>query len=87
MESAEGSMNLWPHHDEIAARQTASQIIHMLDRFIPEACRREAYDYVLELAYKEGFELTSKLMRKEYESWKALTLKGLEPSFPLAKPE
>lgn len=86
MESTQGPMSLWRHHDELAARQTAAKITYMLDRFIPEACRGEAYDHIMELAYKEGFELTSKIMRKEYEAWKALTLKGLEPSSLSAKP-
>ncbi len=60
--------------DMMAARQTATQIVALLDGFIPDRCRREAYQYVLEAAYKEGMEFTSKLMRKEYEAWKALTL-------------
>lgn len=87
MESIKGSIDFWAHHDELAARQTARQIIHLLDRFIPEACQREAQAYVMEVAFKEGFELTSKLMRKEYEQWKKLQLDAFGLSSHSAKPE
>ncbi len=85
MESPQGS--IMNHNDEYAASQTAHQIISILDRFIPDACRKEAWDQVVAASYTEGWELTSKHMRKEYEAWKALTLKGLEPSSPSIKPE
>ena len=75
------------NHDEMAARQTAHQIMSLLDDFIPTHCHREAFYWIMEASYKEGFELTSKLMRKEYEAWKSLQLKGLEPYSPWVKPE
>lgn len=80
MESAQGS--IMNRNDEYAASQTAHQIISILDRFIPDACRKEAWDRMATVSYTEGWELTSKSMRKEYEAWKTLTLKGLEPSSP-----
>lgn len=39
-------------HRELHAHRTCNQVIHMLDRFIPDACRREAYEEV----YKAVFE-------------------------------
>ncbi len=61
-------------HDRMAVKRTADHICNLLLDFIPEACFREAWDRVAETADKEGWELTSKLMRKEYEAWKSLTL-------------
>ena len=85
MESLKSS--IMDNRDEAAARQTAHQIISLLDGFIPGRCREEALYWIMEASYKEGFELTSKLMRKEYEAWKDLQLKGLEPYSPWVKPE
>jgi hypothetical protein len=85
MESAKGSI-VMPDTDIYAARRTASQIIHLLDRFIPDACREDAYNTIAEASYKEGYELTSYLMRKQYEEWQKILLEfGLNSSS--VKPE
>ena len=60
--------------DKSAARQTADLIIHLLHDFIPNSCKRNAWDRVAEACYKEGMELTTKHMRKEYEAIKNITL-------------
>lgn len=73
--------------DMYAAKRTADQIVNLLDGFIPSACRREAWRYIAEACYKEGFELTSKRMRKEYEAWKQLQVNSLGLSSPCSKPE
>ena len=57
--------------DEYAAKQTADKICGCLRRYIPEACYREAWNEIAEACFKEGHELTSKLMRKEYVAWKS----------------
>ena len=85
MESAKGPLGI--DTDFQHASQTAEHIIYsMLDRFIAPVCRGEAYEHVAEIFHKEGLELTSKVMRKEYEVWKSLQLKGLEVSSPSVKP-
>jgi len=75
------------HADMLAAKRTAYQIISILDRFIPDACQREARDFLIEICFKEGVELTSKLMRKEYEAWKQLQIDSLGLSSHSSKPE
>lgn len=60
--------------DELAARRTADAIVHLLQDFIPHACQREASLFLANAAFQEGWELTNKAMRKEYEAWKKLTL-------------
>lgn len=60
--------------DKSAAKQTADLIIYLLDDFIPVSCRRDAWDRVAEACYKEGMELTTKHMRKEYEAIKNMTI-------------
>jgi len=60
--------------DQSAAKQTADLIIHLLDDFIPSHCHRAAWDRIAEACYKEGMELTTKHMRKEYEAIKNITL-------------
>jgi hypothetical protein len=57
-------------NDMHAARQTAGAICDLLRGFIPERAREEAWSHVLETAYKEGWELTDKARRKEYEASK-----------------
>ena len=73
--------------DFYAARQIASQILHLLDRFIPEACREDAYYCMAETFHKEGMELVSKQMRKEYEAWKQMQIDSLGLSSHFSKPE
>jgi len=85
MESTQGKIK--DNHDEMAARQTAHQIISLLGDFIPRRCHEEALYWIMEASYKEGFELTSKHMRKEYEAWKSLQLKGSGLPSSSVKPE
>lgn len=59
--------------DRMAATRTADQICNLLRDFIPQHCYRDAWDRVAEACHKEGMEFTSKMMRKEYETWKELT--------------
>lgn len=72
--------------DMRVARQTAAQILSILDRFIPSACREEAYYHLIETCHKQGVELTTKLMRKQYEEWQKTVLE-CGPSSPFSKPE
>lgn len=65
------------HTDEMAVRRTADSILHLLRDFIPRECFRDAWDRVAETAFQEGWELTNKAMRKEYEAWKATQLEFL----------
>lgn len=57
--------------DEMAARQTAHLITNLLNKFIPDFCLQETFNTIFEACMKEGIELTSKSMRKEYEAWKS----------------
>ena len=60
--------------DMHSLRNTVSTILHLLYDFIPKACYRDAEDKLAEAFREDGIELTSKMMRKEYEAWKELTL-------------
>lgn len=73
MESPQSKM-IAEDMDMRMARQTASQILGILDRFIPSACREEAYYHIAETCHKQGVELTTKLMRRQYEEWQKLVL-------------
>ncbi len=42
-----------------AARQSASLILHALQRFIPEAAKREAHDCLMDAFYRERMEITT----------------------------
>lgn len=57
--------------DRWAAKQTADLVCNLLRDFIPAACYRDAWEAVAEAAHREGMELTTKIMRKEYEAWKS----------------
>lgn len=85
MESAESPLRI--DHDLYNARRTASEIIHILNRYIPDACRNEAYHEIYRLCYAHGLEFTTKMMRKEYEAWKKLNIDVLGQSCPSSKPE
>ena len=76
-------------HDAVVAQRTAITIINMLDRFIPDACSKEAFYYIHEACIKHGIELTNTQMRKEYEAWKQtqLGLNSFVQSSLSAKPE
>lgn len=63
--------------DKMAIRQSADLIAHLLRDFIPDHCFREAVYCLYEAFEKEGMELTSRAMRKEYEAWKSTQLEGL----------
>jgi hypothetical protein len=86
MESAESKI-MGVNTDMHEARRTASQILSILDRYIPDACREDAYYAIAEACYKDGYELTSKLMRKEYEAWKQITLNNSALFSLSSKPE
>ncbi len=73
MESVKASM-ISRKTDELAARETAHKIMFLLNAFIPEACHKDALYHLAETFYKEGYELTSRQMRKEYEAWKSTQL-------------
>jgi len=60
--------------DTLAARRFADQMVHMLDRFIPDAARREAWDTLAKAAYDNKLELTTLTMRNEYLAWKKINL-------------
>ncbi len=86
MESVKGPLD-WPYHDILAARRTADEICHVLSDFIPRASYKDAHEHIFNICLRHGIEMTSKQMRKEYEAWKSLQLKGLELSSLLEKPE
>lgn len=59
--------------DKINIRKSVAALMHILDDFIPDGCRRDAQDALERAFFDGGIELTDKSMRKEYEAWKALT--------------
>lgn len=63
--------------DLYAAMRFADSMVSLLHDFIPKNARREARDRLIEISMQEGFELTSKAMRKEYEAWKSTQIEGL----------
>jgi len=64
--------------DKHNIRASVYQILHLLDAYIPRACQQDAQYTLMEAFSKDGIELTSKLMRKEYEAWKELSLDKIE---------
>lgn len=56
--------------DRHAVGMSVHQILHVLHDYIPHACVREAEDKLFEAFFVNGIELTSNIMRKEYEEWK-----------------
>lgn len=68
--------------DMLAARRTADLITHLLRDFIPDNCRRQAWDRIAEACLQEGYELTNKAMRKEYETIKTTLLETTPPILP-----
>lgn len=75
--NAASNQSIVTDRDKYAARQTADKIMHLLRDFIPEKCYREAWDTIAHVSYEEGYEFTSKLMRKEYEACKLTQLTGI----------
>lgn len=63
--------------DLSATRQSVMAIISVLCDYIPRACIREAEDKLFDAFFINGTELTSNLMRKEYEQWKKFELNAL----------
>lgn len=61
---------------EMFDRRTVNIIMGILNRFIPDACRREAIDVLAAAVVEGGYELTNRLEREQYESWKATVLAG-----------
>lgn len=83
MESLKESLD--HDRDIYQARRTATELYHLLERFIPDACRREMLDYTMEQCYKHGVELTTKAMRKQYEAWQKtqVDMLMLKPNIPV----
>lgn len=60
--------------DRFAVKMTVDQIIHILHDYIPCSCVREAEYKLFDAFFINGIELTSNVMRKEYEEWKKVQL-------------
>jgi hypothetical protein len=69
--------------DRMVVGMSVRQIIHLLHDYIPRSCMREAEDKLFDAFFINGTELTSNMMRKEYEAWKELELNtlALHPTF------
>lgn len=72
-----------------SARQSAALIAHHLSRFIPDACRRDAHDALMEAFFTQGMELTSIQQRLEMEQIRKTMLAGFDdgPRGRLITPE
>jgi DNA polymerase III delta subunit len=68
--------------DELAARRTADAICRLLRDFIPDDRFKDAWDRVAKTAYEDGWDLTNKAMRKEYEASRELLRDVMEHSHP-----
>lgn len=55
-------------NDILAARRFADQMLHLLSDFIPDGCRKDAWQRMAETAFEQKFELTTVAMRKQYEA-------------------
>jgi hypothetical protein len=60
-----------------SARQSSALISNLLREFIPDACRRDANDALMEAFYREQMELTSIQQRLEMEQIRKTMLHGL----------
>lgn len=60
--------------DRHAVGMSVQMIMHILHDYIPHACQREAEHKLFDEMFISGTELTSNMMRKEYEQWKTLQL-------------
>lgn len=56
--------------DRHAVDISVRMIMNILYDYIPRACQREAEHKLFDELFINGTELTSNLMRKEYEQWK-----------------
>jgi hypothetical protein len=63
--------------DKMAIRKTVDLLLHLLQDFIPNSALRDAERTLYEAFEKDGIELTSRMMRKEYEAWKSTEIEGL----------
>lgn len=72
-------------NDHQNLRHSVYTITHLINEFIPRACFQDAQNKLMNAFAKDGVELTSKLMRKEYEAWKELSLDKLELTNPVLK--
>jgi hypothetical protein len=63
--------------DRWAVKLSVQQIMGVLQDFIPRACHCEASDRLFDAFFINGTELTSNMMRKEYEHWKQLQLESM----------
>lgn len=70
--------------DRMAAKRSVEFLLHLLHDFIPHFAVREVEDRLYEAFEKDGIELTSRMMRKEYEAWKSTQIEGLHllPTVP-----
>jgi hypothetical protein len=71
------------NRDRINVERSVSMIMDLMNRYIPHACRTEAYHTLCTAFEQYGLEITNKAMRKEYEAWKNLS----GPSGLFSKPE
>lgn len=63
--------------DKMALKRSVDLLLHLLHDFIPRSSLREAENRLYESFEKDGIELTSSLMRKEYEALKSTQLEGM----------
>ncbi len=63
--------------DRRAVGISVQMIMSVLHDFIPRSCYREAEGALFDAMFINGTELTSNLMRKEYEAWKMVELDSL----------
>lgn len=63
--------------DRRAVQMSINQIIHILYDYIPRSCVREAEGKLFDAFFINGVELTSNMMRKEYEQCKKMELDSL----------
>jgi hypothetical protein len=68
--------------DKMAIRKSIDLLLHLLHDYIPHSAFRDAEKTLYESFEKDGIELTSRAMRKEYEAWKSTQLEGLLPPPP-----
>jgi hypothetical protein len=63
--------------DKMTIRKSIDLLLLLLHDFIPNSALRDAERTLYEAFEKDGIELTSRLMRKEYEAWKSTQLEAL----------
>jgi hypothetical protein len=68
------SIRMRQDNTEYQARRFVHQMLGLLQNYIPRACEREVCDVLMKAALDQGFELTSKAMREQYEAWQKLQL-------------